>query len=203
MMDAAMQFRGEDITPSSMGAIVVYFDDTEDAKARAEKRRKIAQPSQVRVRHILLKHRACKITMDKVRNKQVERAPGEAEKILRGIQEECEADPKNAAVAFTNRCRDLSECSTCLAKDDLAGDLGWVKPGKNEQKFGPAFDAAVFSLQIGQLSDLVDTDHGTHIFLRTGGHRFTFFCTDVRCCNSEHQSQGWSRYTQRRKFRET
>merc|ERR1712217_1002719 len=89
MMDAAMQFRGEDVTQSSLGAIVGYFDDPEEAKARADKRRKIAQPSQVRLRHILLKHRACKITMDKVRNKQVERSPGEAEKILRGIQEEC------------------------------------------------------------------------------------------------------------------
>merc|ERR1712066_581965 len=140
-----------------LGSIVVFFDEVEAADAPPPKKAKIDQPSQVRLRHILLKHRSCKSTMDKVRNKQVERTSSEAEKILRGIQEECEVDPKSCAGAFSNRCRELSECSTCLAEGDLAGDLGWVKPGKNEQKFGPAFDDAVFPLQVGQLSDLVDS----------------------------------------------
>jgi len=117
-------------------------------------------PSQVRLRHILLKHRECKSVVDKVRNRQVKRSRGEAERLLRAVLEECEGDPKRRA--FTQRCKELSECTTCLSAGDLAGDLGWVKPGK----FGQAFDTAAFPLQVGQLSDLVDTDQGIHIIMR-------------------------------------
>jgi len=47
----------------------------------------------------------------------------------------------------------------------MAGDLGWVK--RTETKFGEAFHAVAFSLQINELSDLVDTDQGIHLLLRT------------------------------------
>merc|ERR1719421_1796090 len=120
-----------------------------------------ATPSQVRLRHILLKHRDCKSTVDKVRNKQVKRSRGEAERMLRAVLEECEADPKKSA--FSQRAREMSECQSCLKTGDLVGDLGWVKPGKH----GQAFDAAAFLLQVGQLSDLVDSDQGIHIILRS------------------------------------
>merc|ERR1711862_664834 len=109
-----------------------------------------------RVRHLLLKHKECKSTPDKARNKVVTRTRHEAERMLRAVLEECEVDPKKTNTAFTQRCRELSECPTASAAGDLAGDLGWVKPGKMEQKFGPSFDAAAFALQPGQLSDLFD-----------------------------------------------
>jgi len=165
MVDAALQRPQEDM---GLGSIVAFFDNMEDAPTAggALKKRKVDQPSQVRLRHILLKHRECKSTMDKVRNKQVTRTRGEAERILRSVLEKCEADPKTCAATFAEQCREVSECTTCSASGDLAGDLGWLKPGKNEQKFGPSFDAAAFSLQVGQLSDLVDSDHGIHIFIR-------------------------------------
>merc|ERR1712183_789987 len=150
------------------GSIVAFIDGTEESSASpaAKKARKSEQPSQVRLRHILLKHRECKSTTDKVRNKQVKRSRGEAERLLRAVLEECEVDPKKCAQAFTQRCRELSECTTCLTTGELAGDLGWVKPGKNEQKFGPSFDSAAFALSIGQLSDLIDSDQGIHILIR-------------------------------------
>merc|ERR1712048_1238931 len=101
-------------------------------------------------------HRECKSTVDKVRNKQVKRSRGEAERILRGVLEECEGDPSR----FATRCKELSECQSCLK----AGDLGWLKqPGK----LGPIFDNAAFSLQVKQVSDLVDSEQGIHILLRS------------------------------------
>merc|ERR1712190_226170 len=119
----------------------------EDASgAPSQKRRRTEQASQARLRHILLKHKECKSVVDKVRNKQVKRTRGEAERLLRAVLEECEADPAKCTKVFTQRCREISECQTSLTAGDLAGDLGWVKPGKNEQKFGPSFDAAAFSL---------------------------------------------------------
>merc|ERR1719291_124830 len=155
-----------------LGSVVGFFEGLEpsgssgSAAASAAKRRKTETPSQVRLRHILVKHKESKSTTDKVRNKQVKRTRGEAERVLRAVLEECEVDPKNCAKAFTQRCRELSECTTSQVSGDLAGDLGWVRPGKNEQKFGPSFDSAAFSLQVGQLSDLIDSDQGVHILIR-------------------------------------
>jgi len=163
LVDAAVQWLGE-VGCLGLGSIVVLFDqvdapDTPVADAPAPKRAKTEQ-QKARLRHILLKHRECKSTVDKVRNRQVKRTRGEAERILRAVLEECESDPRRRA--FTQRCRELSECTSCLTAGELAGDLGWVKPGK----FGPAFDAAAFLLQVGQLSDLVDSEQGIHIVMR-------------------------------------
>merc|ERR1719221_2580160 len=151
LVDAAVQWLGQ-VGDLGLGSIVAFFDKVQAPDAPPPKRARLEQPSQVRLRHILLKHRECKSTADKVRNKQVRRTRGEAERLLRAVLEECEA-ASTAKGVFTQRCRELSECLSCLTAGDLAGDLGWVKPGK----FSPAFDAAAFMLQVGQLSDLVDS----------------------------------------------
>jgi len=166
LVDAAVQWMGKVEVDIGLGSIVVFFDGIEENAASPQKRRKTEQPTQVRLRHILLKHKECKSTVDKVRNKQVKRTRGEAERMLRAVLEECEVDALKCTKAFTQRCREISECSTSLTAGDLAGDLGWVKPGKNEAKFGPSFDTAAFALQIGQLSDIIDSDSGVHILLR-------------------------------------
>uniref|UniRef100_A0A6T1I8L9 Peptidylprolyl isomerase n=1 Tax=Alexandrium monilatum TaxID=311494 RepID=A0A6T1I8L9_9DINO len=159
LVDAAVQWLGQ-VSDQGLGCIVVFFDGVEAADSPPAKKAKTEQPSQVRLRHILLKHRECKSTVDKVRNRQVKRTRGEAERQLRAVLEECECDPKRRA--FTPRCKELSECTTSLSAGDLAGDLGWVKPGK----LGQAIDAAAFPLQVGQMSDLVDTEQGIHIIMR-------------------------------------
>lgn len=162
LVDAAVQWLGQ-VGDLGLGSIVVFFDRLEAAGGPPAKKPRVEQaaPSQVRLRHIVLKHKECKSTVDKVRNKQVKRTRGEAERSLRAVLEECEIDPKKTA--FSQRCRELSECQSCLKTGDLTGDLGWVKPGKH----GQAFDTAAFALQVGQLSDLVDSDQGVHIIMRT------------------------------------
>jgi NIMA-interacting peptidyl-prolyl cis-trans isomerase 1 len=166
LVDAAVQWLGQLSGDVGLGSVVAFLEGMEPVTEPQQKRRKTDQPSQVRLRHILLKHRECKSTTDKVRNKQVKRSRGEAERLLRAVLEECEIDPKKSATAFTTRCRELSECPTSLTAGELSGDLGWVKPGKNEAKFGPSFDAIAFALQVGQLSDLIDSDQGVHILIR-------------------------------------
>merc|ERR1712050_186301 len=126
-------------------------------------RPKKAEATQVRARHILIKHKECKSTVDKVRNKQVKRTRGEAERILRSLLEECASDKDHKL--FTQRCREISECQTSLKAGEMAGDLSWIKKGQS--KVGPAVETAAFDLQIGQLSDLVDSEQGIHIILRT------------------------------------
>ena len=55
------------------------------------------------------------------------------------------------------------EFSTCPSKSK-GGDLGWFGEGK----MVPAFEAAVKRLSVGSISDLVQTQFGTHIIKLTG-----------------------------------
>lgn len=165
LVDAAVQWLGQVGPDCGLASVVAFFDKVEapDGSGPPTKKARQAETSQVRLRHILLKHRECKSVIDKVRNKQVKRTRGEAERLLRAVLEECESD--KGFKIFGQRVRELSECQSCLKAGDLAGDLGWVKRGTC--KLGEVFEAAAFALQLNQLSDLVDSDQGVHIILRT------------------------------------
>lgn len=165
LVDAAVQWLGEVSPDCGLAAVVAFFDKIDSPEDVPTAKRRRTDPVQIRLRHILLKHRECKSTIDKVRNKQVRRTRGEAERILRGVLEECAGD--KGWKVFSQRCRELSECQSCLKAGDLVGDIGWVKRGAETHKLGEGFDAAVFSLQVNQLSDLVDSEQGFHVVLRT------------------------------------
>jgi len=150
-------------------AIVTFFDMESSSEASSgttllpPAKRPRTDPTQIRLRHIVLKSRDCKNPVDKVRNKPVTRSRAEAERLLCAVLKDCEADPKRRSAVFAQRCRELSECQSSLRGGDMAGDLNWVRRGK----MGAAFDEAAFTLQVGQLSDLVDSDAGIHVIWRT------------------------------------
>jgi len=163
LVDAAVQWLGQVEASCGLASVVAFFDKIEAKDTPPAKKARTVETSQIRCRHILLKHKECKSVIDKVRNKQVKRTRGEAERLLRAVIEQCEVD--KGQKAFTTRVRELSECQSSLKAGDHAGDLGWVKRGTS--KLGDVFEAAAFALQCNQLSDLVDTDQGIHIILRT------------------------------------
>jgi len=169
LVDAAVQWLGQVEPDCGLASVVAFFDKIESPDDGPRAKRPRTETLQVRLRHILLKHRECKSTVDKVRNKQVKRTRGDAERLLRAVLEECDGDREQKV--FTQRCRDLSECQSCLKAGDLAGDLGWLKRGTSAAtsagKLGEAFEVSAFGLQVGQLSDLVDSDQGVHIILRS------------------------------------
>jgi NIMA-interacting peptidyl-prolyl cis-trans isomerase 1 len=45
-----------------------------------------------------------------------------------------------------------------------AGDLGWFGPGQMQKPF----ESATYGLDVGQISDVVETDSGVHLIMRTG-----------------------------------
>lgn len=169
LVDAAVQWLGQVTDQLGLGSIVVQFEQRHEASSSSDapppqkRARKEEIPSQVRLRHILLKHRECKSTVDKVRNKQVKRSRTDAERLLRAVMEEVLSRGEIDKKVFTQRCKELSECQSSLKSGELVGDLGWVKPGK----LGQNFDDTAFSLRVGQLSDLVDSDQGVHVIMRT------------------------------------
>jgi len=164
-----VQWLGQVTDQLGLGSIVVQFEQRHEASSSSDapppqkRARKEEIPSQVRLRHILLKHRECKSTVDKVRNKQVKRSRTDAERLLRAVMEEVLSRGEIDKKVFTQRCKELSECQSSLKSGELVGDLGWVKPGK----LGQNFDDTAFSLRVGQLSDLVDSDQGVHVIMRT------------------------------------
>lgn len=132
----------------------------------APKRQKVdpnalAKASQVRCRQILVRHKDCKEPIDKVRNnKPVTRTVAEAERILLEAIEAIEGNTERSI--FTQRCKAVSECSTCLKGGEMAGDLGWLSRGQAH----PAVEAAAFALPVGHISDIVESDEGVHVLWR-------------------------------------
>ncbi|HEY5718198.1 MAG TPA: nitrogen fixation protein NifM, partial [Motiliproteus sp.] len=57
--------------------------------------------------------------------------------------------------AFQQQARRYSECPSALS----AGELGWIPAGH----LFPAIDAALFQLQAGEISPVVETDVGLHL----------------------------------------
>eukprot|EP00927_Polykrikos_kofoidii_P065598 TRINITY_DN61337_c0_g1_i1.p1 TRINITY_DN61337_c0_g1~~TRINITY_DN61337_c0_g1_i1.p1 ORF type:complete len:496 (-),score=76.55 TRINITY_DN61337_c0_g1_i1:292-1779(-) len=121
-------------------------------------------PAKVRCRHILLRH-ASSVTSTGDRRKKATRTQAEAEQQMLGIFVQVNSgDP----TAFTTQCRAISECDTALRGGDLAGDIGWLDRNTAKNKKVPAqVVLAAFTLAIGQVSDIVSSERGVHLVLRT------------------------------------
>lgn len=120
--------------------------------------------TKVRCRHLLLRYVGCQAPLGD-RRKKPTRSSGDAElQILRILPEVAHG----GAAAFTKKCKELSECDTAMKSGDLAGDLGWLDkdPAKN-RKVPAAVVRAAFLLAVGQVSDLVSSERGIHLILRT------------------------------------
>ncbi len=70
------------------------------------------------------------------------------------------AQINNSPEKFAELAGVHSDCSSHAQ----GGDLGWFGPGMMQKPF----EEATYSLQVGQISDVVDTDSGVHLILRTG-----------------------------------
>lgn len=134
-----------------------------DNASLTSKRQKVgsSRPGQVRILHILKKHagsrrpsswRQPKITIG------LEEARAELEELLQVLKEE--SDEKALRATFEELARTESDCSSAKR----GGDLGYFGP----KKMQPAFEAASFALEIGELSDIIETSSGVHVLLRVG-----------------------------------
>jgi len=121
--------------------------------------------TKVRCRHILLRHVGCQAPAGERNRQKPTRSVGDAEEQLLAILPELSMCGPSA---FTEKVRKLSECDTALRGGDLAGDLGWLDkdPAKNRKIPGAVIRNA-FLLHVNQLSDLVASERGVHLLLRT------------------------------------
>ena len=101
----------------------------------------LKQPLQVRVSHILIQ------SDSKWETSRKDEARWKAEKILKDLKKSKDF----AAIA-----REYSDGPTRTN----GGDLGYIKMGQLEKQF----ENVIFNLKTGEISDIIETDYGFHIF---------------------------------------
>ncbi|KAK4337270.1 hypothetical protein RND71_043268 [Anisodus tanguticus] len=108
----------------------------------------------IRCQHLLVKHCDSR-RPSSWRDEVITRTKDEAREILNGYIELI----KKGESTLEELAKKYSDCSS--AKH--GGDLGFFTRGAMQK----AFEEAAFQLEVGQLSDIVDTDSGLHIIKRT------------------------------------
>nr|XP_029123193.1 peptidyl-prolyl cis-trans isomerase Pin1 isoform X1 [Elaeis guineensis] len=131
----------------------------------------MASEEHVRASHILIKHEGSRrkaswkdpdgrIISATTRDAAVRQLRGHREDILAG------------KVRFEDVAARHSDCSSAKRGGDLVDILTMViytaagRFGRGQMQ--KPFEEATFALKVGEMSDIVDTDSGVHIILRTG-----------------------------------
>ncbi|KII93281.1 hypothetical protein PLICRDRAFT_151866 [Plicaturopsis crispa FD-325 SS-3] len=113
------------------------------------------KPGQVRASHLLVKHKDSRRPSSwKARN--ITRTKEEAIEQLREWQLHIGKSP----VKFGEVAQVHSDCSS----HSNQGDLGWFGPGQMQKPF----EEATYALKVNEISDVIETDSGVHLILRTG-----------------------------------
>lgn len=111
-------------------------------------------PSQVQCSHLLVKHSGSR-RPSSWREENITRSKEEAEEILLGYKALIDSGEKTLQELASK----YSDCSSAKR----GGDLGPFGRGCMQA----AFEQAAFALNVGEMSEIVDTDSGLHLILRT------------------------------------
>ncbi|KAL0575034.1 peptidyl-prolyl cis-trans isomerase Pin1 [Marasmius crinis-equi] len=114
-----------------------------------------AKSGQVRASHLLVKHNGSR-RPSSWKEPNITRSKEEAISILKEYQAEIAGSPEK----FADLARVHSDCSS----HDKGGDLGWFGKGQMQKPF----EDAAYGLEVGQMSDIISSDSGVHLVLRTG-----------------------------------
>ena len=102
------------------------------------------------------------------------------------IVAEGRGDPGETGQAFTAAAREHSDCPSA----QNGGSLGWFGRGM----MVPAFDQAAFAMACGEISDVVETQFGYHIILKTdekpGGQQTLVDVADMIRDRLRHEARG-------------
>ncbi|EGO05378.1 hypothetical protein SERLA73DRAFT_174507 [Serpula lacrymans var. lacrymans S7.3] len=110
---------------------------------------------QVRASHLLVKHKGSRRPAS-WKESNITRSQDEAIAILRGYQ----AEIGGSAEKFAELASKHSDCSS----HTNGGDLGWFGHGQMQKPF----EDGTYALEVGQISDVISSDSGVHLILRTG-----------------------------------
>ncbi|KAL5519390.1 PIN1 [Sanghuangporus vaninii] len=112
------------------------------------------RPQQVRASHLLVKHRGSR-RPSSWKEATITRSKEEAIELLRQYESQIDGDPEK----FGELATKYSDCSSHSNR----GDLGYFSRGMMQKPF----EDTTYALEVGQMSDIIETDSGVHIILRT------------------------------------
>jgi peptidyl-prolyl cis-trans isomerase NIMA-interacting 1 len=118
--------------------------------AGAKRERRAGEPARVAVKHILIKHAFAKKADGAIKRSREEAC-------LRAIEAR---DKIRAGAELGAVVREYSEEAGAASRE---GSIGSVERGD----LAPPFADAAFELEVNQLSDVVETEFGFHVILRT------------------------------------
>ncbi|CAG0883063.1 unnamed protein product [Cyprideis torosa] len=108
----------------------------------------------VQCSHLLVKHRDSR-RPSSWKEDNITRSKDEATDLVKGYRDQI----VGGKASFAELAAKNSDCSSAKR----GGDLGLFKRGQMQKPF----EEAAFALKVGELSDIVYTDSGVHIILRT------------------------------------
>ncbi|KAF8314417.1 rotamase-domain-containing protein [Clavulina sp. PMI_390] len=113
---------------------------------------------EVRASHLLVKHSGSR-RPSSWKEANITRSKADAITILKGYQDQIVNSP-NPRGTFDELAAKHSDCGSHAQ----SGDLGWFGRGQMQKPF----EEAAYALENGKMSDVVETDSGVHLILRTG-----------------------------------
>jgi len=133
----------------------IYTKESQwDAPTEPAKKEASSGPSEVRCSHLLVKHKGSR-RPSSWREENITRSKEEARATLEDYRKQIETGD----ATLEDLAQKYSDCSSAKR----GGDLGMFGRGQMQKPF----EEAAFSLKVGKLSKIVDTDSGLHIILRT------------------------------------
>jgi len=133
----------------------VYTKDSQwDAPTKPAVREPATGPEQVTCRHILVKHQGSR-RPSSWREDKISRTAEDAREMLRKYRDKIQ----NGEISFAQLASEVSDCSSAKR----GGDLGGFGRGSMQKPF----EDAAFALRVGEMSNMVETESGFHIILRT------------------------------------
>lgn len=116
----------------------------------------VAEDGKVRAAHLLVKNETSRRPKSWKLPDGITISRDEAIAKIKGFQKQI----LNGEVKLSDLARTESDCSS----HTNGGDLGFFGKGQMQ----PAFEQAAFGLNVGEYSDIIETDSGIHIVQRTG-----------------------------------
>lgn len=111
-------------------------------------------PTEVRCSHLLVKHKGSR-RPSSWREENITRSKSEALDIIQEYLKKI----TNKEATLQELAQKYSDCSSAKR----GGDLGTFGRGQMQKPF----EDAAFGLKVGELSEIIDTDSGLHLIIRT------------------------------------
>jgi NIMA-interacting peptidyl-prolyl cis-trans isomerase 1 len=119
----------------------------------------MSSTEKVRASHLLVKHQGSRRAASwKDPEGRIIRKTTRDDAVAKLMQ--FKSDIESGRATLADLATQNSDCSSAKR----GGDLGWFGRGQMQEPF----ENATFNLNVGELSDIIDTDSGSHIILRTG-----------------------------------